>query len=431
MGLREFPRAGHLPTLLCALLYFTISCMVWMMVGSLASSIIPDLGQLSDAQKGLMVAVPVLGGALLRLVFGPLADHIGAKKTALIGLALTLVPLLMGWLWSDSYLEVLLVGLLLGVSRASFAAALPLASRWYPPQYQGLVLGIAGAGNVGTALATFFEPWVESFWGWHAAFGIALVPVLATLGLVAFLAEDGPTQAAPKTLADYMAVLKIADTGWFCLFYAITFGGFVGLVSFLAIFFRDEYALTAIQAGTLATLCALTGSILRPVGGYLSDRFGGIRVLTWVYLSVAATMTGVSALSALSLCTLLLVTGMTLLGMGNGAVFQLLAQRFPKEIGLVTGLVGAAGGIGGFVLPTTLGSLKQLTHSYGSGFLAFALVGASGAVALFLVGRRWEGTFLGKGVVGVGPAFPQARKNRLTAAIAAKKPDGGPPYHSS
>jgi MFS transporter, NNP family, nitrate/nitrite transporter len=314
------------------------------------------------------------------------------------------VPLLMGWLWSDSYLEVLLVGLLLGVAGASFAAALPLASRWYPPQYQGLVLGIAGAGNVGTALSSFFGPWVASFWGWHAAFGLALVPVLATVALVAFLAEDRPTHAAPKALADYAAVLKIADTGWFCFFYAITFGGFVGLVSFLAIFFRDQYALTTVQAGAFATLCALTGSMIRPLGGYLSDRFGGIRVLTWLYLGVAATMAGVSALPALGPCTLLLVTGMTLLGMGNGAVFQLVAQRFPKEIGVITGLVGAAGGLGGFVLPTALGSLRQLTQSYGGGFLVFALVGVSGAIALFLVGRRWEGTFLGKGgVVMVRP----------------------------
>src|SRR4029450_13414932 len=199
MDLREFRRAGHLPTLLCAFLYFTISCMVWMMVGALANGIIPDLGELSDSRKGLMVAVPVLGGALLRLVLGPLADHIGAKKTALIGLALTLGPVLMGWLWAGGSLEVLLVGLLLGV---------------------------AGAGNVGTALSTFLGSWVASSWGWHAAFGIALVPVLATLALVAFLAEDRPTQPAPKTLADYAAVLKIADAGWLCFFYAITFGGF-------------------------------------------------------------------------------------------------------------------------------------------------------------------------------------------------------------
>ncbi len=376
MDLRAIRGAGHLPTLICAFLYFTTSCMVWMMVGALANWIIPDLGELSDSRKGLMVAVPVLGGALLRLVLGPLADHIGAKRTALIGLALTLVPLVMGWLWSDSYRQVLLVGLLLGVAGASFAAALPLASRQYPPQYQGLVLGIAGAGNVGTALSTFFGPWVAASWGWHGAFGIVLVPVLATLALVAFLAEDRPTHTEPKKLADYAGVLKIAATGWFCFFYAITFGGFVGLVSFLSIFFRDQYALTNLHAGAFATLCALTGSMLRPLGGYLSDRFGGIRVLTWLYLGIAATMAGV--------------------GMGNGAVFQLLAQRFPGEIGVITGLVGAAGGLGGFVLPNALGSLRQLTQSYGDGFLAFALVGALGAGALFFVGRTWEGTLTGE-----------------------------------
>jgi NNP family nitrate/nitrite transporter-like MFS transporter len=407
MDLREFRRAGHLPTLLCAFLYFTASCMVWMMIGALANSIIPDLGGLSDSRKGLMVAVPVLGGAILRLALGPMADQIGAKKTALIGLMLTLVPLLMGWLWSDTYLKVLVVGLLLGVAGASFAAALPLASRWYPPHYQGLVLGIAGAGNAGTALATFIGPWVASSWGWHAAFGIALLPVLATLALVALLAEDGPTQPAPKTLAAYAAVLRIADAGWFCFFYAITFGGFVGLVSFLGIFFHDEYALTKVKAGAFAATCALAGSMIRPLGGYLSDRFGGIRVLTWLYLGVAVTMAGMSALPPLGPSTLLLVTGMTLLGMGNGAVFQLVARRFPAEIGVISGLVGAAGGFGGFVLPNVLGSLRQLTQSYGVGFLAFALVGASGAIALFFVGRTWEVTFLGKDGVVVDLPTPR------------------------
>jgi NNP family nitrate/nitrite transporter-like MFS transporter len=376
--------------------------MAWMMVGALANSIIPDLGELSDSRKGLMVAVPVLGGALLRPVLGPMADHIGPKRTALFGLALTLVPLLMGWRWSHNYPEILLVGLLLGVAGASFAAALPLAGRWYPPHNQGLVLGIAGAGNVGTALSMSFGPWVASSWGWHAAFGIALVPVLATLALVALLAKDSPTHPAPKALADYAAVFKVADTGWFCVFYAITFGGFVGLLSFLGIFFRDQYALTKVQAGVFATLCAVAGSLIRPLGGYLSDRFGGIRVLTWLYLGIAATMAGVSSLPPLGPCTLLLVTALMLLGMGNGAVFQLVAQRFPGEMGVITGIVGAAGGLGGFVLPNVLGVLRQLTRSYGGAFLAFAVVGVLGAVALSVVGRTWEGTFLGKcGVVVV------------------------------
>ena len=291
-----------------------------------------------------------------------------------------------------------------------------MASRWYPPSDQGLVLGIAGAGNVGTALSTFLGSWVASSWGWHAAFGIALIPVLLTLALVALLAQDTATHPAPKSLADYAAVLLIAETGWFCVFYAITFGGFVGLVSFLGIFFRDQYALTNVQAGAVVTLCALTGSMIRPLGGYLSDRFGGIRVLTWLYLGVAGTMAGMSALPPLGASTLLLVTGLTLLGMGNGAVFQLVAQRFPAEIGVITGLVGAAGGLGGFVLPTVLGSLKQLTHSYASGFLAFALVGAAAARPL-LVGKTWRRTVPGQGRGRPGPAKSLNKRSRRTRRI--------------
>jgi NNP family nitrate/nitrite transporter-like MFS transporter len=157
MQLRGFLKAGHTPTLFCAFLYFDISFMVWVLLGALANSIVPEF-RLNEAERGFMLAVPLLGGSLLRLVLGLLTDHIGARRTAILGLLLTLVPLLLGWLWVDSFATVLLVGLLLGVAGASFAAALPLASRWYPPEYQGIAMGIAGAGNSGTALATLFGP---------------------------------------------------------------------------------------------------------------------------------------------------------------------------------------------------------------------------------------------------------------------------------
>src|SRR5438067_4250896 len=299
MSLREFPRAGHLPTLLCAFLYFTVSCMAWMMVGALANSIIPDLGELSDSRKGLMVAIPVLGGALLRLVLGPLADHIGAKKTALIGLALTLVPLLMGWLWSDSSLEILFVGLLLGVPGASFAVALPLASRWYPPRYQGLVMGIAGAGNSGTVLASLFLPRLATAWGWHAAIGVMALP-MAAIGLVYFFcAKDSPNQPPPQPLRGYAAVLREADTLWFCFFYSITFGGFVGLASFLGVFFHAQYGLEKVAAGDMTAICVFAGSFMRPVGGALADRFGGSRVLTLLYGAVGCLLLGIATLPPL------------------------------------------------------------------------------------------------------------------------------------
>jgi NNP family nitrate/nitrite transporter-like MFS transporter len=397
MTLSDFRRAGHVPTLLSAFLYFDISFMVWLLPGALANSIVPDFG-LSDSQKGLMVAVPLLGGALLRLALGLLTDRIGARRTGLLGMALTTIPLLLGWLWVDSFSNMLLVGLLLGVSGASFAAALPLASRWYPPRYQGLAMGIAGAGNSGTALATFFGPRLAVNWGWHAVFGLALIPLLATFAFFFVFAKDSPNQPAPRPLRAYADVLKLRDTWWFCLLYSITFGGFVGLASFLSVFFLSQYGLSRVAAGSFATLCVMAGSMLRPLGGYLSDRFGGIRILTGLYLAVGVTMLGLAALPPLSAGTVLLFFVMAALGMGNGAVFQLVPQRFPKEIGVTTGIVGAAGGLGGFVLPNLLGSLKQVTGSFSGGFVAFALVGGfGGALVLLYVSRGWRGLFLGEG----------------------------------
>jgi MFS transporter, NNP family, nitrate/nitrite transporter len=396
MQLRGFLKAGHTPTLACAFLYFDISFMVWVLLGALANSIVPDLG-LDDAERGLMVAVPLLGGAILRLVLGVMTDHIGARRTALIGLMLTVAPLLLGWLWADSFSDILLVGLMLGVAGASFAAALPLASRWYPPQYQGLAMGIAGAGNSGAVLATFFGPLLAGSWGWHTVFGMALIPIVLTLLLVAMFAKESPTQLEPKPLRDYASVLGQRDTWWFCLFYSVTFGGFVGLASFLNSFFRIQYQLDPVSAGGLATLCVIAGSLLRPVGGYLADRFGGIRMLTGLYLGVATMMLAQAALPPLYVGTALLFLGMGMLGMGNGAVFQLVPQRFSKEIGVVTGVVGAAGGVGGFFLPTLLGGLKQFTGTFAGGFLIFGIASLSCPGLLIVVSRAWEGVFIAHG----------------------------------
>jgi len=174
-------------------------------------------------------------------------------------------------------------------------------------------------------------------------------------------------------------------------------GGFVGFAVFLNSFFHLQYDLDRIQAGYFATLCVISGSLLRPVGGYLADRFGGIRMLTLLYLGVALMMLGLSTLPPLWAGTLFMFVGMGCLGMGNGSVFQLVPQRFSKEIGVLTGIVGAAGGIGGFFLPNLLGSLKQLTGSFAGSFLIFALVGFSCAAALLIVSRGWESTFVGKG----------------------------------
>jgi NNP family nitrate/nitrite transporter-like MFS transporter len=403
MNLAGFRRAGHWPTLLAAFVYFDVSFMVWVLLGALGNALAAEF-ELSPQQKGLMVAVPILGGAVLRIVMGVITDRSGARRAALYGLALSAMPLLLGWIWVTRFEQLLVVGLALGIAGSSFAAALPLAGRWYPPQYQGLAMGIAGAGNSGTALATFFGPRLAASWGWRPVFGLSLIPVACAWAVLFLLARDAPGRPPARALRDYVAPLKTRDAWWFCLLYSVTFGGFAGLASYLSIFFHDQYGLSGIDAGNFATLCVIAGSFVRPVGGCLADHFGGIRMLVLLFLGVAVVMACMAVLPALAYGSGLLLVGMVLLGMGNGAVFQLVPQRFPREIGVMTGLVGSAGGLGGFILPSALGTLKGLTGSYAGGFLMFAFAGLSCCVVLAALSQAWQQAFVGRGGVAVESA---------------------------
>ncbi|HXH22795.1 MAG TPA: nitrate/nitrite transporter [Dehalococcoidia bacterium] len=385
-------REGDPRTLLASFLYFDTSFMVWVLLGALGNFIADDLG-LTGAQKGLMTALPVLSGAMLRLPLGAAADRFGGRRVGLFGLSLTLAPLATGWLLADRLTVVYVVGLLLGVAGASFAVALPLASRWYPPERQGLALGIAGAGNSGTVLASLFAPRLAEAFGWQAVFGLAMVPVAATIAVFALTARDSPVQVAPPRLRDVAAVLRQADALWFCLFYGVTFGGFVGLASYLAIFLRDQYGLSKVAAGDLTAACVFAGSFARPLGGLVADRAGGIRALLSLFTLVGAAILAVSGMPPIGLSAALLFGSMALLGMGNGAVFQLVPQRFRREIGVATGLVGAAGGVGGFLLPFLLGFLQELTGSYGPGFALFALAALAASRLLATVQRGWRRTW--------------------------------------
>jgi MFS transporter, NNP family, nitrate/nitrite transporter len=402
---RGMLKAGHTPTLLMAFLYFDVSFMAWVLLGPLANSIAPELGLDAD-RKYLLTAIPILGGSLMRLVLGVLADRIGPRRTATLGMALTAVPLLLGWLWAETYPQLLLVGALLGVAGASFAVALPLASRWYPPQYQGLAMGIAGAGNSGTALSTLFAPMLAKHYGWHAAFGIALIPLALTMIAFRIFAKDAPTQPPPKPIKEYGCLLNNADTWWFCFFYFITFGGFVGLASALSGFFNDQFKLDPIVAGYFTTACVFAGSFFRPIGGHLADRVGGVKLLAALFLGIGVLLTATATLPPLWTTATLLFCVMALMGMGNGAVFQLVPQRFAKEIGVATGVVGAAGGVGGFFLPTLLGYVKKYTGGFGPGFFAFGLL-AFGAVGLLLMAaRQWTWITDGGRAIGVRTAQP-------------------------
>jgi NNP family nitrate/nitrite transporter-like MFS transporter len=389
MRLKEFGRIGHWPTLLMAFLYFDISFMVWVLLGVLGSYIAADFG-LSAAEKGLMVALPILGGALVRIPMGIMVDRLGPKKTGLMGQVLVMVPLVWAWQWGGTMPQVMALGLLLGVAGGSFAVALPLASRWYPPQRQGLAMGIAGAGNSGTVLTALLAPRLADAFGWHAVFGMALIPAVVVLALFAIFAKESPAQPAPRPVRDYLRLMGQRDTLWFSIFYCFTFGGFVGLASYLGIFFHDQYRLPKVTAGNLTALCVFAGSFLRPLGGYLADRFGGIRVLTFLLGTASMVLVAVASIPSLVFATVLLFATMGILGLGNGSVFQLVPQRFGKEIGVATGVIGAAGGVGGFLLPSGLGILKDATGTYGAGFLALSGAGLACLGLLTVLSGRWK-----------------------------------------
>ena len=387
MHASSFRRAGHLPSLIGALVHFESSFLVWALLGALGAYVATDLG-LSPAAKGLMVAVPPLGGAGFRLLLGTLADRVGAKRTGMISLALTLLPLLWGWLAAGTYLEVLGLGLLLGVAGASFAVALPLASRWYPPEHQGLALGIAGAGNSGTIIAALAAPRLAEAVGWHAVFGLASIPV--ALAWVAFVVLVREPPKPPTVAGSPLALVADPDARWFCCLYAVTFGGFVGLAGYLPLFFVDRFALHKVTAAVFAGACAATGSLLRPFGGALADRLGGTHVLLKAFALVAAAGVALSTTPPLAATTALLLVVTGALGVGNGAVFQLVPQRFGDRIGTMTGLVGAAGGVGGFLLPFGLGVLHQVTGSFGAGFLVAAAVAGGAWLAVARRQRLWH-----------------------------------------
>jgi NNP family nitrate/nitrite transporter-like MFS transporter len=388
---RDFLKAGHAPTLFAAFLYFDLSFMVWVILGPLGVAIAKDF-HLDPAQKGLMVAIPVLAGALLRLVNGVLVDRIGPKKTGMINQMIVLTGLVLAWaVGIHNYHQVLALGLVLGVAGASFAVALPLASRWYPQEHQGLALGIAGAGNSGTALAALFAPMLAKAFGWQNVIGLAAIPLAVAFVVYMLLAKDAPEQPAPKTLPEYMEVLKVPDAWWLMLLYAVTFGGFVGLASSLTIYFNSEYGLDPVVAGFFTAACVFAGSFIRPVGGALADRFGGVRTLSFVYALAALGLTLASfQMPSAWLALAVLLFSMLALGAGNGAVFQLAPQRFRKEIGVMTGLIGMTGGIGGFYLASTLGMAKKLTGSYQIGFLGFAALAVFALFALHGLKARWR-----------------------------------------
>lgn len=412
MKLADFRKAGHWPTLLAAFLYFDISFMAWVSLGPLMIYITKDM-PISVEDKLSLVAIPVLGGAFFRVPLGLLSDAIGPKMTGIAAQAIVMFAVSLVCVFGlTSSIAIAIFGLSLGIAGASFAVALPQAGRWYPPQYQGLVMGIAGAGNMGVVLDTLFAPSIAEAYGWRMVYGVLLALMVLVLVIYSFAAKDAPGAKTKTDFSGYGRMLADSDSRWFMFFYFITFGGFVGLASALPLYFTTQYHATGVAAGLMVALIVAFGSGFRPVGGYIADRIGGVKTLSFLFVIVSACYfavallpagpapaKGVAGWSLLQLppvafaAVALFSIGVLSLGMGNGAVFQLLPQRFRREIGAMTGLVGAAGGFGGYFLAKTLALSKGATGGFMVGFGFFGFLALLGLVGLIFVKTRWRTTW--------------------------------------
>jgi MFS transporter, NNP family, nitrate/nitrite transporter len=351
---------------------FAVSFAVWGLIAALAPRF-TEIYKLSATEKSLMIAIPVLLGSIGRLFAGMAADRFGGRKVFTSLLVFSAVPAVaVGF--STSYAQLLIFGLLLGAAGTTFPVGVGFTSKWFSAEKQGTALGIYGMGNVGQSIAVFFAPVLALWFGdWRTVFFVFAAVCLVWGIIFYFFAEDAAAPAKPKTLAENLSVLKRSKIAWIlALFYFLTFGGFVALALYLPTFLKEIFNLSATDAGARAAGFVLLATMMRPVGGILADKIGGARVLIYVFAAIGALSLLLSFASIVPF-TIGALGCAAALGLGNGAVFKLVPQYFPKETGTVTGLVGAFGGLGGFFPPLELGIVKDMTGRYAVGFVLLAV----------------------------------------------------------
>lgn len=392
---KTFLKAGHPPTLFSAFLYFDFCFAIWVLNGAMAPFISEEFN-LSPAEKGFMISVPILAGAIMRFPLGVLAQYIGRKWAAMVEMGLIFTALVYGYFMVDTYSEVINMGILLGIAGASFGVALSLGSGWFPPKYKGLAMGIAGAGNSGTVLAMLFAPPLAVKFGWQAVYGFgALFMLLPMLVMLIFAKE--PPDTHKQSLKEHLACLFEKDGWTFNLIYIITFGGFIGLSNFLPTYFYDQFQVSKVEAGQLTMLAALMGSAIRVVGGWASDRWGGINTLTAIFGFVILSMVIASFQPNLVVTTVLFMFCFAALGAGNGALFQLVPLRWPLTTAVAGSMIGEIGALGGSFIPNAMGISKQSTGSFAWGFIAFAILGLIAFIVLRVAQKKWTKSWVDKG----------------------------------
>ena len=396
-GFRTFLQSGHTPTLFAAFFYLMFSFVIWVMNGAMAPFISEEF-HLTPAQKGLLLSIPIVAGAIMRFPLGLLAQYVGRKTATLVELSLIAFTMAFGYFFVHSYDDLLKMALLLGVAGASFGVAMSLGAGWYPPKYKGLAMGLVGAGNVGTAVAALIAPPLALRYGWQAVYGIAAVSTLVPMLVVAFLAKEPPDRDEHAKIKDHLACLLEKD-GWvFSLIYVVTFGGFIGITTFLPTYYYDQFGVSKVQAGQLTMLAAFMGAAVRVFGGWISDHWGGVNTLTGVLAITAVSMVLCGlAENSLPVTMLLFLVCFAALGAGNGALFQLVPLRWPLSTAVAGSMIGEIGALGGGLIPNGMGFSRQYTGTYLWGFVGIAACAAAMLVLLRVMQIRWTRTWAEKG----------------------------------
>jgi len=401
-NVKHFLKSGHPATLFASFLYFDFTFAVWVLNGAMGPFITEQF-HLSPAQVGLMVSLPTMAGALMRFPLGVLSQYIGRKSAAIVEMSCIIAALLYGFFFVHTFSNVLAMGVLLGTAGASFGVALSLGAGWFPKQYKGLAMGIAGAGNSGTAVAAFFAPRLAKAFGWSHVYGFAALFMLLPLIVMIIFAKE-PPDSEHQTLRQHLKCLVERDGWYFNLIYIITFGGFLGLATFLPSLFVAQFHIPKTQAGTLTMCATLLGSMTRVVGGWFADRVGGVTTLSVVFLVAIAGIFGLVTSPSLVVTTVLFMLCFAALGAGNGATFQLVPLRWPLATAVAGSMVGEIGALGGSILPNVLGQSKQHTGSFAAGFAAYAVFALLVLVMLRIVSRKWTRTWVGEGGRALVPA---------------------------
>jgi len=367
--------AGASRNLFLATVAFAVAFVGWSLIAPLAKRFQDDL-DLTNTRTLMLTAVPVVLGSLLRIPVGVLTDRLGGRVMFPVVLVVSAVPaVIFGFV--DGYAALIVVGFFLGIAGSSFAVGVPFVAGWYPKERQGFAIGVYGMGNIGTAIAAFAAPAIVDWLGREALGLVTAILLLATALLFYRLAEDPPRGPA----ANYGAVVRSGWKLWrLALLYFVTFGGFVAMAVFLPKLLRDWFDISLTNAGLRAAGFTVVATLARPVGGLLSDRIGSATVLVVVFVGAgldAAWLAHISGNPTWAPVTIACLTLAGFLGLGNGAVFKAVPLDFPQSTGAATGIVGAAGGLGGFFPPVVMGIVKDHFDTYALGFvglLVFAVI---------------------------------------------------------